>query len=123
MATYYQRGAMFENLLIAALTKRQLHAYQKADFYFWRDNNDLEVDLLWEGMGKLRIAEIKSSETVHDNFFTNMHKFAKNAEPTAVVPFLFYGGALRHLSIWAPKFWAGARHIGSWKKKSDKQKR
>lgn len=51
---------MFENLLIAALTKRQLHAYQKADFYFWRDNNDLEVDLLWEEMGKLRIAEIKS---------------------------------------------------------------
>lgn len=66
--------------------------FLKANFYFWRDNNDLEVDLLWEEMGKLRIAEIKSSETVHDNFFVNMHKFAKSAAPTAVVPFLFYGG-------------------------------
>jgi uncharacterized protein len=93
LETYYQRGAIFENLLIANLIKHQYHNYQKTDLYFWRDSQDLEVDLLFENSSELRIAEIKSSETVNSSFFTNMQKFSKNVENQTIKSYLLYGGA------------------------------
>ena len=100
LVNYYQRGAIFENLLIAELNKHQFHTYQKNDFYFWRDSNDLEVDVLFEETGNLKIAEIKSSETINSSFFNNMQKFSKIAAETALQPFLLYGGSesFEHLS-------------------------
>ena len=100
LVNYYQRGAIFENLLIAELNKHQFHTYQKNDFYFWRDSNDLEVDVLFEETGNLKIAEIKSSETINSSFFNNMQKFSKIAVETTLQPFLLYGGSesFEHLS-------------------------
>ena len=100
LVNYYQRGAIFENLLIAELCKHQFHTYQKNDFYFWRDSNDLEVDILFEETANLRIAEIKSSETINSSFYNNMQKFSKIATETALQPFLLYGGSesFEHLS-------------------------
>lgn len=92
LSTYYQRGAIFENLLMAELLKHQYHAYQKTDFYFWRDNNGLELDLLFEEAGRMKIAEIKSAQTVNPAFYTNLQKFAKAAAPAPTQPFLLYGG-------------------------------
>lgn len=89
---YYQRGSIFENLIVAELHKHQLHTYQKTDFYFWRDNNDLEIDILFEKSSKLHIAEIKSSETINASFFSNMNKFAKIVENSTVSSYLLYGG-------------------------------
>ena len=90
--TYYQRGAVFENLLVAELYKHQFHSYQKTDFYFWRDNNDLEVDLLFENKDHIHIAEIKSAETINSSFFDNMQKFSNIAKGASLSPFLLYGG-------------------------------
>ena len=100
LVNYYQRGAIFENLLIAELNKHQFHTYQKNDFYFWRDSNDIEVDILFEETANLKIAEIKSSETINSSFFNNMQKFSKIAIETALQPFLLYGGSesFEHLS-------------------------
>lgn len=100
LVNYYQRGAIFENLLIAELNKHQFHTYQKNDFYFWRDSNDLEVDVLFEETANLKIAEIKSSETINSSFFNNMQKFSKIAIETTLQPFLLYGGSesFEHLS-------------------------
>lgn len=98
--TYYQRGSMFENLLVAELCKQQLHNYRKADFYFWRDNNDLEIDLLFEEGATLRVAEIKSAETINTSFFANLQKFSKQNPELSLEPFLLYGGSeqLEHLN-------------------------
>ena len=100
LVNYYQRGAIFENLLIAELYKHQFHTYQKNDFYFWRDSNDLEVDILFEETANLKIAKIKSSETINSSFFNNMQKFSKIAVETTLQPFLLYGGSesFEHLS-------------------------
>ena len=93
LSTYYQRGAIFENLVIAELHKHQFHTYQKSDFYFWRDSNGLQVDVLFEEFNSLRIGEIKLSETVNASFFSNVQKFSKIASETPLKPFLLYGGS------------------------------
>jgi hypothetical protein len=93
LVNYYQRGAIFENLLVAELCKHQYHHYQKADFYYWRDSNGLEIDLLFEETSSLNVAEIKSAETINSSFFSNMQKFTKIAEGQKVQPFLLYGGS------------------------------
>jgi uncharacterized protein len=112
LTTYYQRGAIFENLVIAELNKHQLHTYQKNDFYFWRDSNDLEVDVLFEESENLRIGEIKLSETINASFFTNMQKFSKIAGETPLKPFLLYGGSepFEHLGT-SVLPWHSVRHF------------
>lgn len=93
LASYYQRGAIFENLLVAELHKHLLHNYRKTDLYFWRDNHELEVDLLWEQSSTLRIAEVKSAETINTAFFSNLEKFSKLATEFQVQKFLIFGGS------------------------------
>jgi uncharacterized protein len=112
LTTYYQRSAVFENLVIAELNKHQFHTYQKNDFYFWRDNNDLEVDILFEDFDNLRIGEIKLSETINASFFTNMQKFSKIAGETALKSFLLYGGSesFEHLGT-SVLPWRSVRHF------------
>ncbi len=89
---YYQRGAIFENLIIAELHKNQTHEYRQQSFYFWRDNNQLEVDVLYEKMNQLHIAEIKSAETIHSSYFKNMHTFTKISTTHVPKRNLIYGG-------------------------------
>lgn len=110
--TYYQRGAIFENLIIAELHKHQLHTYQKKDIYFWRDNNDVEIDVLMEDAGKLRIGEIKSSETIQPSFFANMQKIATFANDTTTKSFLLYGGnsSFEYLNTQVIE-WRAVRHF------------
>lgn len=105
--SYYQRGAIFENLMIAELHKEQMHNYQKQQLYFWRDNNQLEVDVLYEHLNNLYIAEIKSSETIHSSYFKNMQKFSKISEGKNAMLSLIYGGeeSYHHLDT----------HIIAWK--------
>ncbi len=90
--SYYQRGAIFENLIIAELHKTQLHHYQKQQLYFWRDNNQLEVDVMYEKLNRLYIAEIKSAETINTSYFKNMQVFSKISKAHTPHTSLIYGG-------------------------------
>ena len=61
--TYYQRGNIFENLIIAELHKRLLHQGRQPAFHFFQDSNKNEIDILTEKAGQLYIAEIKATRT------------------------------------------------------------
>lgn len=93
VATYYQKGSLFENLVIAELVKQQYHAGVRPAFYFWRDNHQNEVDLLWEDKQKIEALEIKYSRTLHSRFFKTLQKFQSIAGEQAGNSFLVYGGA------------------------------
>jgi hypothetical protein len=90
--TYFQKRALFENLIIGEFVKQGWNTHRAADFYFWRDNHQNEVDLLWEKQGKITACEIKSGATVSNSFFQNLLKFREMASDSLSEAFLFYGG-------------------------------
>ena len=56
-------GGLFENLVVSEALKWKYNAHHIEDFYFFRDNNGLEVDLVMEQARRLHLMEIKSSMT------------------------------------------------------------
>jgi predicted AAA+ superfamily ATPase len=56
-------GAMFENFIINELRKRNEYRQIFANFYFWRNIEQREIDLIIEKNNRLQAIEIKWSET------------------------------------------------------------
>jgi uncharacterized protein len=74
------RGQLFENLVVIDLMKMFTNRGLVPNFYFYRDNNQHEVDLLIQQASTLLPIEIKSSETFHKSFLTGLHYFATISE-------------------------------------------
>ncbi len=87
---YFQRGSLFENMVVAEMHKQQFHQGKRLSFYFWQDSHRNEIDLLWEKVNKINLMEIKSGKTVSKGFFSNLKKFSKMQEENTG-QFLVYG--------------------------------
>jgi predicted AAA+ superfamily ATPase len=70
-------------------------------FYFWRDSNGNEIDLIVEQGAYLMPIEIKSGRTLTRDSFAGMEKWCALAGKTSVSPTLIFGGdeAYRHKEI------------------------
>ncbi|MFA5204381.1 MAG: ATP-binding protein [Lentisphaeria bacterium] len=87
------RGALFENLIVADQLKRQFGRGLPANLYFWRDNVGHEVDLLLPaGPDRWTPVEIKSGQTVAEDWFGGLRKWHELAGALAAAPLLVYGG-------------------------------
>lgn len=86
------RGALFETLVVGDFLKSRLNAGQPPDLYFWRDNNGLEADLVFEAGGRLQPVEIKSGGTVTPDYIRAGQRSARFAGDEALQPWLVYGG-------------------------------
>ena len=91
VVNYYQLGALFENLIIADAMKSRYHSGNEPRLYYYRDSNQVEVDLLEETPGTLIITEIKASRTYKDKLHSNLHKVEKLAT-LPVQKQLIFGG-------------------------------
>jgi hypothetical protein len=86
------RGAVFETFVVAELLKNQLHRGEEPDLYFWRDAAGHEIDVLVErGTGQVPI-EVKSSETVAEDFFSGIDYWRKLLGDPDAPAALVYGG-------------------------------
>jgi hypothetical protein len=88
---------LFETLIIGECIKDRYNAGLPADLYFWRDNNGLEADLLFEVRGRLQPAEIKSGQSVTVDYIRAGQKSGRFAGDEAEVPWLIYGGDQSYL--------------------------
>jgi hypothetical protein len=86
------RGALFETWVVSEFLKARLNAGHPADLYFWRDNNGLEADLVFEVEGRLQPVEIKSGRTVTPDYVRAGQKAARFAGDEALPAWLVYGG-------------------------------
>ncbi len=85
-------GSLFENLIMAEIFKKNHHQYLLRDYWFWRDSNGHEVDLLTKRGLSLAIFEIKSTQTILPPLFKGMDYFASLAGNTVSTKTLIYGG-------------------------------
>ncbi len=92
LAVHPLRGAVFETFVVGELRKRFLNRGEPPLFFYWRDSNGNEVDLLIEIAGKLMPVEIKSGATLNRDFFTGLERWCDLAGSAAFDPMLVYGG-------------------------------
>jgi len=66
--------------------------WKEPNFYFWRENNGLEVDVLVDQAGRLTPLEIKSGATVSRDWFQGLRRWQQLAGESAGDARLVYGG-------------------------------
>lgn len=86
------RGALFENMVIMEFFKMRYNKGETGDLYFFRDNNQNEIDLVFKQGAQLVPVEIKSSETFQSYFLKGLEKFNEIANNTPPIGFLIYAG-------------------------------
>lgn len=73
LLTSPKRGEVFENLVVEETLKHHLNAARTPDLYFYRDSNDVEVDLMDMTIASApRLIEVKSGQTARLGFAKNV---------------------------------------------------
>lgn len=67
------KGALFENYGILEAIKICKNNGIQHSFYYWRDSNGNEIDLIMEKGKKAKLVEMKSSSTVKPEFVKSLH--------------------------------------------------
>ena len=81
---------MVENFVMSELYKAYTNRLMQPKLYFWRDQTGNEIDCILEGGNRNRAIEIKSSETINDEYYKNLRYWQKLADNTDAT--LIYGG-------------------------------
>jgi predicted AAA+ superfamily ATPase len=85
------RGSLFENLVIVEFLKKRFNQGKPGNLYFWRDSTGNEVDLIIDAALSAIPVEIKSGQTITDDYFKTLlfwNKLSDNKKGYVV-----YGGS------------------------------
>lgn len=92
LINHWAKGALFENMVINELLKERMNKGIKPQFYFWRDAQGNEVDLLIQEKGITKAIEIKSSKTYTPDFFKGLSYYSTISKTEKKNLFLVYAG-------------------------------
>ncbi len=89
------KGALFETMMISDAKKISDHLRLENNFFFWRDNKKIEIDLVMESEAGLTLLELKSSKTVQPEFFHSLQAvktYLQSSQQLVAGSYLVYGG-------------------------------
>lgn len=86
------RGFLVENLVVLELMKARLNKGLEPQLYYYRDNHQNEVDVIFKQAQHLIPVEIKASQTFHPNFLKGLHFYQNLVGTRAPGGFLIYTG-------------------------------
>ncbi|MCY4643586.1 MAG: ATP-binding protein [Bacteriovoracales bacterium] len=86
------KGPLFESMIISEFKKLSMNHRHDLEFYFWKNNKGIEVDLLFQKSMKLYPIEIKSGKTMQESFLKNLKVYRELVADDLGKPFLIYGG-------------------------------
>jgi predicted AAA+ superfamily ATPase len=89
---HHQKGALFENLIISEFMKYAFNFGLEPNLYFWRDKLGREIDCLIDRGEELTAVEIKSGQTITNEYFKNI-KYWKDLSGSADDNYVIYGGS------------------------------
>jgi predicted AAA+ superfamily ATPase len=90
LATHSMRGPLFENYVLTEFLKYYYHRGRSPDLFFWRDKTGHEIDCIVENGQKIIPIEIKSGQTISDDYFKNIRYFNNLKEKHGA--YVIYGG-------------------------------
>ncbi len=91
LKNHFARGALYENFIINELMKNCYNNRVQPPFFFFRDSNGNEVDLLIDQSGFTYAAEIKAGKTINDSFFKGLNYFI-GLDKKKIKSICIYGG-------------------------------
>lgn len=71
------RGRLVENLVIMEIVKKRYNQGLDANVFFYRDNHENEVDLIYKSGNSLVPAEVKAASTFHKDFLKGLRYIKK----------------------------------------------
>lgn len=86
------RGFLIENLVIIEMMKARLNKGLDPQLYFYRDNHQHEVDIVYKQSSELIPVEIKASETFNPVFLKNIKYYEDIANASVKKGYLVYTG-------------------------------
>ena len=92
LETHPLRGGLVEIWVVSELLKALYNRGFADNLYFWRDHAGHEVDLLIDRGTELVPVEVKSGQTVNQDFFTGLTRWRALAGDLAGRGWLVYGG-------------------------------
>ena len=87
-------GGLFENMVVVEALKARHNAGEPPELYYYRDSNDIEVDLILNKARRLLPIEIKAARTPATEFAKNLKTFRKHADDAIFSPTVIHGGDL-----------------------------
>lgn len=94
LSTHAFRGPMFETWVISELLKGRLNRGLKENLFFWRDNSGHEIDCIVEQGDRLLPLEIKSGQTITQDYFKGLKYWSKISQTPGKEAYLVYGGSM-----------------------------
>lgn len=85
-------GSLFENLVVAEFQKQNYHQYALKEYWFWRDAQGNEVDLLSKSGQMFELFEVKSTQTILPALFKGLNYFTDLVGDKVKERTLIYGG-------------------------------
>jgi hypothetical protein len=106
LALIEHKGAIFENFICNEYMRQNFHLNLHREFYFWRNSNGLEVDLIIGGDSPtFDFVEIKATKTIVQKMFRNLDEVGEMAGNLLGNKILVYGGnqsqKRSHYQVWA----------------------
>jgi uncharacterized protein len=86
------RGPIFESFVVSELMKNFLHQGREPDLYFWRDATGHELDAVIDRGSERLAVEIKSAQTVVQDFFAGIDFWRTLVGDSQAPAALVYGG-------------------------------
>lgn len=86
------RGAIFETFVFGEIHKCFYNLGEDSPIYFWRGLSGVEIDLLIDSGKMILPVEIKSGQTMTDDFFKNLKEWSKFSQTRVSKAVLVYGG-------------------------------
>lgn len=90
--THFLRGNIFESFIISEIVKYRLNNGLEPNCYFWRDKLGKEIDCIIEKADKVIPIEIKSGNTISEDYFKGLKYYNKLSGRNSKESFLIYGG-------------------------------
>src|SRR5688500_13583802 len=77
ISTHYAVGALFENAIIVEMAKQYYNKGVVPPFFFFRDSNGNEIDLLIDEGQSFKVVEIKFGKTINDDYYRGLNVWGK----------------------------------------------
>lgn len=92
LSSHYLKGGLFESMIISEVIKKRLNQGLEPNLYYWRDKTGNEIDLIFEKSNKIEAIEIKSGQTISQDFFKGLQYFNSLSKAKNIHQNLVYGG-------------------------------